>query len=61
MSVVVPDRFRGDVFILVITDANNTKTLSKADYDDFTFITVPPPEPETDNPEEEPPTQGENQ
>lgn len=30
----------------VITDANNTKTLSKADYDDFTFIVAPPPEPE---------------
>ena len=32
----------------VITDANNTKTLSKADYDDFTFIKSPPPEPEPD-------------
>ena len=32
----------------VITDANNTKTLSKADYDDFTFIQSPLPETETD-------------
>ena len=31
----------------IITDANNTETLSKADYDDFTFIKVPI-EPETE-------------
>ena len=29
----------------VITDANNTQTLSAADYDDFTFIKIPPGEP----------------
>jgi hypothetical protein len=33
----------------VITDANNTKTLSKADYDDFSFIRVPEPVEEDDN------------
>ncbi len=36
----------------IITDANNTQTLSKADYDDFTFIKVPtrePAEPDTPN------------
>lgn len=33
----------------VITDANNTKTLSKADYDDFSFIQVPEPVEEDDN------------
>jgi len=30
----------------VITDANNTETLSKADYDDFSFIRVAEPEEE---------------
>ena len=35
----------------VITDANNTKTLSKADYDDFTFLRIPAREPD-DNQEE---------
>jgi len=45
----------------VITDANNTKTLSKADYDDFTFIKTPEPEPDTDiQPENEPPTEGDS-
>ena len=31
----------------IITDANNTKTLSKADYDDFTFIQSPAAEPDS--------------
>jgi len=33
----------------VITDANNTKTLSKADYDDFSFIQLPEPVEEDDD------------
>jgi hypothetical protein len=38
----------------VITDANNTQTLSAADYDDFTFVKLPPGEPaeEIENDEE---------
>lgn len=38
----------------IITDANNTETLSKADYDDFTFIKIPAlPEPTDENQNEE--------
>jgi hypothetical protein len=37
----------------IITDANNTKTLSKADYDDFTFLQIPTPEPNDDETQEE--------
>lgn len=37
----------------IITDANNTQTLSKADYDDFTFIKVPEPKPEGIDSDEE--------